>query len=199
MGSLVRPKLRSFNASHMRHGGQEFVRLDDPSEVVVQPILIPLRLYQQVERRFDGRSSLAEIREIVHWETSEDLSASKLQKVVSRLDQALILDGPCFENFRHNYRRHTATRSLSTTRCAARSARSTTNCSNRRRPTIRAGGSRGRNGSRIFGGSADSPQLTRCSTMGEAPGPLLKYGQAVDEARDCCVSFASMAFVAERA
>ena len=63
-----------------------------------------------------------------------------------------------------------------------------------RRATRRAGSGR-RPTCRTAGGSAAWPPPTRCSTPSARPGAgLLKYDQAVDDRRTCCVSFASIAF-----
>lgn len=103
MGSLVRPKLRALPARRAEHDGREFVRIDDPLNVVRYPVLVPFDLFHWVVRRFDGRSTLAEIRDLVRSETGEDVPVSEIEQVVKELDEALVLDGPSFDAYRKDY------------------------------------------------------------------------------------------------
>jgi AmmeMemoRadiSam system protein B len=103
MGSLVRPKLRALPARRAEHDGREFVRIDDPLNIVRHPILVPFDLFHWVVRHFDGHSTLAEIRDLVRSETGEDVSVSDIEQVVKELDEALVLDGPSFDAYRKDY------------------------------------------------------------------------------------------------
>ena len=73
--------------------------------------------------------------------------------------------------------------------------RSTARCSTGPRPATPAAGSARPRRWATASGSAAWPRPTQCCMRsGPAQGRLLKYKQALDDRRTCCVSFASMVF-----
>ncbi|MCA1685288.1 MAG: AmmeMemoRadiSam system protein B, partial [Planctomycetia bacterium] len=107
MGSLDRPKLRLISTKRFERGGRVYAALEDPLGVFTDRVLVPLDGFQQVVRHFDGETSLTEIRSRVHRETGQDLAAADLEKLVSQLDRAMVLDGPTYGSFRDEYDRQT--------------------------------------------------------------------------------------------
>jgi MEMO1 family protein len=104
MSSLERPKLRPVMPRRVEHQGQALVLLQDPSGVVSQPVVIPLDLFNQVVRHFDGRSSVPEIQAIVLRNTGLFVALQELRDLVQRLDGTMILEGPTFNAFVQSYR-----------------------------------------------------------------------------------------------
>ena len=103
MATLDRPRLRLLSASRIDQRGEPFVALEDPMGLATSPVLIPLQGYLQVVRRFDGRSTLDEIEAQFFGETGRRLPPGDLADFVSRLDRAMLLDGPTFAAFRQAY------------------------------------------------------------------------------------------------
>src|SRR5277367_4903390 len=104
MSCLLRPKLRPVVPRRVEHEGQPFVLLQDPTGVVSQPILLPFDGFQHIVRHFDGQSTLNEIQARVLRQTGLFLAVRELEELVSRLDAAMILDGPTFAAFHQSYR-----------------------------------------------------------------------------------------------
>ena len=105
MGSLDRPKLRPLPASRFEWDGRLFVKFDDPAGVVSDPVLIPLDAYQRVVRHFDGRTTLPQVLDRIRSETGQDVEMAELVRLVTQLDQAMVLDGPRFDAFHQTFRR----------------------------------------------------------------------------------------------
>src|SRR5438874_6684883 len=104
MASLERPKLRPLAARRIEHQGQSFVMLQDASGVVPQPVLIPFDGYSYVVRHFNGQSTLVEIQARVLRETGQLVAMKELEDLVSRFDEAMIIEGPAFARFHQQYR-----------------------------------------------------------------------------------------------
>ena len=104
MPSLERPKLRAVIPRRVEHQGQSFVRLQDPTGVVSDPILIPFDGFQHIVRHFDGHSTLIDIQARVLRQTGLFLALNELEDLVRRLDAAMILEGPTFAAFEQTYR-----------------------------------------------------------------------------------------------
>jgi MEMO1 family protein len=104
MSCLLRPKLRLVVPRRIEHQGQPFVLLQDPTGVVSQPIILPFDGFQHIVRHFDGQSTLNEIQARVLRQTGLFLALRELEDLVSRLDAAMILDGPTFAVFHQSYR-----------------------------------------------------------------------------------------------
>jgi len=105
MASLERPKLRPLSAQRIEHAGQVYALLEDPLHVLDDPVLIPIEGYQNVVRHFDGETAVADIQARLLRETGKLVPAADLQRLIARLDQAMVLDGPTFAAFHDAYRR----------------------------------------------------------------------------------------------
>jgi MEMO1 family protein len=107
MALFDRPRLRPLSVSRRDHQGQAFALIEDPSGVMFDPILLPIDLFIQVIRFFDGQTTLAEVQSRVLSETSQVVSEEFLDGLVKQLDQALILDGPAYARFVRDFREST--------------------------------------------------------------------------------------------
>src|SRR5262249_113258 len=109
MASLDRPKLRPLASRRLEHEGREFVVLEDPLGVFVDPILVPIDGFHWVVRHFDGETSLLEIQSRILQESGQLVTTVELQALVDQLDRAMALEGPTFEAYVESYR-HERTR-----------------------------------------------------------------------------------------
>ena len=96
MATLDRPKLRPLPAQRFDHEGQSYALIQDPLGAFTSPVLIPLDAFVHICRHFDGELTLAEIQSRVHRETGSSCSPEILTRLVTQLDQAMVLDGPTF-------------------------------------------------------------------------------------------------------
>jgi AmmeMemoRadiSam system protein B len=104
MSSLERPKLLPVNARKVEQQGQSFVMLQDVTGAIAQPVLIPIDGFNQIIRHFDGQSTLIEIQGRVLRTTGLFLALNELESLVSRLDAAMIIEGPTFDAFHRSFR-----------------------------------------------------------------------------------------------
>jgi MEMO1 family protein len=104
MSSLERPKLRPVNARKVEQQGQSFVMLQDVTGAMAQPVLVPMDGFNHVIRQFDGQSTLVEIQGRVLRSTGMFLALNELESLVSRLDAAMIIEGPTFDAFHRSFR-----------------------------------------------------------------------------------------------
>ena len=105
MASLDQPKLRVLSAQRLKHQGQEYAVLEDPLGVFTDPVLIPSDGYHWIVRHFDGQTQLREIQARVLRETGQLVPLTELERLVARLDQAMVLDGPTFAAFHESFSR----------------------------------------------------------------------------------------------
>ena len=104
MASLDRPLLRPLSGRRLDREGRPFVALSDSLGLIQGQVLIPLDAFQQVIRRFDGRTTLEEIRaSIANAEPGLTPSLVELESLVDRLDREMVLDGPTFAAFATRY------------------------------------------------------------------------------------------------
>jgi AmmeMemoRadiSam system protein B len=103
MGSLDRPKLRPLSAHRFEHKGQLYASLEDPLGVFTDPVLVPLEAYTGLVRHFDGATALPEHQARWLRETGRELSTVELERLLARLDGAMVLDGPTYRSFRAEY------------------------------------------------------------------------------------------------
>ena len=68
------------------------------------PVLVPLDLFVQVCRHFEGDLTLDEIRARVHAQTGQVIPPLVLERLVEELDTAMVLDGPTFASFQELFR-----------------------------------------------------------------------------------------------
>ena len=80
-------------------------------------VLFPLELFQRVVRHFDGQSTLKEIRDRLVSESGPAIELGKLENLVSRLERAMVLEGPTTEAFAAKF-------ALEQTRLASHAGRS---------------------------------------------------------------------------
>jgi MEMO1 family protein len=104
MSSLERPKLRPVNARKVEQQGQPFVMLQDVTGAIAQSVLIPIDGFNHIVRQFDGQSTLVEIQGRVLRSTGLFLALNELESLVSRLDAAMIIEGPTFDAFHQSFR-----------------------------------------------------------------------------------------------
>ena len=104
MANLDCPKLRSLPAQRFDHDGQSYALIHDPTGAFTSPVLIPLDAFVHICRHFDGEVTLAEIRARVQRETGQQVPAEILVRLVTQLDQAMVLDGPTFASFQDSFR-----------------------------------------------------------------------------------------------
>lgn len=104
MASLDRPKLRPLSASRFDHQGRSYALIQDPLGSFTDPVLVPLDLFLQVCRHFEGVLTLDEIRERVQAQTGSTVPAAMLERLVEQLDAAMVLDGPAFAAFQAAFR-----------------------------------------------------------------------------------------------
>ncbi|MDE2509470.1 MAG: AmmeMemoRadiSam system protein B [Planctomycetota bacterium] len=105
MASLERPQFRvPLNARRVDHDGAAFVAIEDPRGVLSGPVAVPMVTFQRVLCHFDGSKTLPEIQAAVLRETGQFLALAALETLVRQLDEALVLDGPRFEEFMKAFR-----------------------------------------------------------------------------------------------
>ena len=105
MANLDQPKLRSLPAQRFDHDGQSYAMLRDPTGAFNGPVLIPLEAFVHICRHFDGQVTQAEICARVQRDTGQQMPAETLARLVTQLDQAMVLDGPTFASFQDTFRR----------------------------------------------------------------------------------------------
>lgn len=104
MPTLDRPKLRPLSASRFDHQGRPYALIQDPLGTFTSPVLVPLDLFVQVCRHFEGQLTLEEIRARVRAQTGAHLTLQTLEQLVAELDSAMVLDGPTFASFQQLFR-----------------------------------------------------------------------------------------------
>jgi AmmeMemoRadiSam system protein B len=104
MADLERPRFRPLQPHRVDHQGAAYVAFHDAAGVAEPSLLVPLSLFEQVLRRFDGRSTLRDIQAAVLRTTGQLLAQEQLDGVVAQLDAAMVLDGPTFAAYREAYR-----------------------------------------------------------------------------------------------
>jgi MEMO1 family protein len=104
MSTLERPKLRPVSPRRVEHQGQSFIMLQDMTGAVAQPVLIPIDGFNHIVRHFDGQSTLIEIQGRVLRATGLFLALNELEGLVTRLDAAMLIEGPTFDAFHRSYR-----------------------------------------------------------------------------------------------
>ena len=78
--------------------------LQDLTGAIAQPVLIPVDGFNHIVRHFDGQSTLIEIQGRVLRSTGLFLALNQLEGLVSRLDAAMLIEGPTFDAFHRTYR-----------------------------------------------------------------------------------------------
>jgi AmmeMemoRadiSam system protein B len=78
--------------------------LQDVTGAIAQPVLVPIDGFNHIVRHFNGQSTLIEIQGHVLRSTGLFLALNELEGLVSRLDAAMLIEGPTFEAFHRTYR-----------------------------------------------------------------------------------------------
>jgi AmmeMemoRadiSam system protein B len=104
MASLDLPRLRALHPYRVEHEGSAGVAFQDPLGLVPAGTVVPLGLFLAFVSRFDGRTSLPELRARAIRDTGQIVSAETLDRIVAQLDSAFVLDGPAFAACKAAYR-----------------------------------------------------------------------------------------------
>lgn len=88
----MKPKLRPLEAQPILHQGQQSILLQDPLRLGPGPVVVPAT-WGPLLALCDGTRDLAELRAALAVRAGVLLSEETLQKVVARLDEALLLEG----------------------------------------------------------------------------------------------------------
>jgi AmmeMemoRadiSam system protein B len=99
MASLETPRLRPLSARRVSHLGREYVALEDPRGLFLDPVLVTLEGFQTIVRRFDGQTSLEAIRQAVRQATGQVVPPGQLEAMVAQLDASLVLESPTLQAF----------------------------------------------------------------------------------------------------
>lgn len=105
MGSLDRPALRPVQPYRVDHRGRPHVAFEDALGVADGSALVPMELYQDVVRRFDGQTTIPEIQASPIRDRAGLIRSRGIEHLVAELDRAMILDGPTFAAYRAAYHR----------------------------------------------------------------------------------------------
>ncbi len=117
MATLDRPCLRPLSGRRITHLGQDYLALTDPLAAFRDAVLIPAATFQQVVRHFDGRSTVAQIRDLAGRTPGPCPTSADINALIGDLDRRLVLDGPAFAALK-------AAHALEPTRPAALAGRS---------------------------------------------------------------------------
>ena len=79
--------------------------MQDLTGAIAQPVLIPIDGFNHIVRHFDGQSTLIEIQGRVLRSTGLFLALNELESLVSRLDAAMMIEGPTFDAFHRSLSR----------------------------------------------------------------------------------------------
>lgn len=105
------PVLRNLQFSPIKQGDDQLIVLWDPSGLSREKLVLPLNLFFIVQH-FDGEHSLQEIGVLYLKRFGEFLMPSKVEQLVTDLEQKLFLEGPRTESARQQacivYRQQTA-------------------------------------------------------------------------------------------
>jgi len=93
------PALRNLQFSPIKEGEEQYMVLWDPTGLSKEKLVLPLN-YFFIIQHFDGEHSLAEIGTLYLKRFGEFLVPSKLDQLVSDLNQKLFLEGPRAEDAR---------------------------------------------------------------------------------------------------
>ncbi|MDG3002978.1 AmmeMemoRadiSam system protein B [Paludisphaera mucosa] len=89
--------LRPLSARRIENNDPPLMVLDDPRRFCSSPIVLPLAVFQNVVRHFNGRNRLEDVQKIVLDTTGERLDAAFLQRLIDDLDRAIAFEGATFE------------------------------------------------------------------------------------------------------
>ena len=93
------PTLRNLQFSPIKEGEEQYIVLWDPTGLSKEKLVLPLS-YFFIIQHFDGEHSLAEVGALYLKRFGEFLVPSKIEQLVSDLNEKLFLEGPCAEDAR---------------------------------------------------------------------------------------------------
>ena len=97
--SNQRPKLRALDIKRVQQGGREYLHLRDPMSLSGEELLVPVHLIPLLALS-DGQRDLGSIRAAAMLLHGVSVSQEQVDAFFGRLDEALLLEGPRFEEAR---------------------------------------------------------------------------------------------------
>jgi len=104
MATIERPRLRPLNVQRHEQQGNAYALLTDPQGAFEHGVLVPLDVFLEMVRFFDGSATLPELQGRFLRQTGRFIALEELERLVADLDRAMVLDGPTFEAFHQDYR-----------------------------------------------------------------------------------------------
>lgn len=95
----IRPKLRALDIKRVTQGGREYLHLRDPMSLSGQELLAPVQLIPLLALS-DGQRDLASIRVAAMLMHGLSITQPQVDEFFGKLDDALLLEGPRFEEAR---------------------------------------------------------------------------------------------------
>ena len=114
------PVLRNLQFSPIKQGEDQLIVLWDPSGLSQEKLVLPLNFFFIVQH-FDGEHSVQDIGALYLKRFGEFLLPSKVEQLVTDLDQKLFLEGPRAETARQQAQIHYRQRPVRPAVCAGRS------------------------------------------------------------------------------
>lgn len=114
------PVLRNLQFSPVKQGEDQLIVLWDPSGLSQEKLVLPLNFFFIVQH-FDGEHSVQDIGALYLKRFGEFLLPSKVEQLVTDLDQKLFLEGPRAETARQQAQIHYRQRPTRPAACAGRS------------------------------------------------------------------------------
>ena len=98
-GLELRPKLRALDIKRVQQGGREYLHLRDPMSLSGEELLVPVQLIPLLTLS-DGQRDLGSIRSAAMLLHGLSITQEQVDAFFGRLDEALLLEGPRFEEAR---------------------------------------------------------------------------------------------------
>ena len=95
----MRPKLRALDIKRVRQGGRDYLHLRDPMSLSGEELLAPVQLIPLLALS-DGQRDLGSIRAAATLMHGLSVTQEQVDSFFLRLDEALLLEGPRFEEAR---------------------------------------------------------------------------------------------------
>ena len=95
----LRPKLRALDIKRVQQRGREYLHLRDPMSLSSEELLVPLQLITLLALS-DGQRDLGSIRSAAMLLHGLSITQEQVDTFFGRLDEALLLEGPRFEEAR---------------------------------------------------------------------------------------------------
>ncbi len=92
---MDQPKLRPIEAFPVNVGGRDVVYLRDPTDLAVNPLLVPHETLLTLAH-FDGKHSILDIQEAYTRQYGQLLLSDAIKALIAKLDEPLLLDNERF-------------------------------------------------------------------------------------------------------